>query len=121
MAELRAGVRAGWVPRCDWFWLSIVTLTAEEQALAVEYATVLDPGECECLAVAKWRGWVFASDDLAARRLAQYEGVARSGTLGVLQKLVAEQLLTLNDADLYLAVMMDRGYRSPVRSLNELI
>jgi len=120
VAALRAGVALGWVPWCDWSWLAVVTLNDEEQAQAAHYTAVLDPGEAECLAVAKWRAWVFASDDLAARRLAQRQGVAVTGTLGVLQKLVAVQTLTLDEADSHLAVMVARGYRAPVRSLCEL-
>lgn len=120
LAELRAGVTLGWVPRCDWSWLTVVTLNDEEQALAAHYLSILDVGEAECLAIANVRGWVFASDDLAARRLAQQAGVAVSGTLGVLQKLVAMQLLTLDEADALLAIMVAWGYRVPVRALREL-
>jgi predicted nucleic acid-binding protein len=120
LAELRAGVSLGWVPRCDWSWLAVVALNNEEQAQAAHYMAILDAGEAECLAIAKARGWVFASDDLAARRLAQHEGVAVSGTLGALQKLVAMQALTVAEADALLAVMVGRGYRAPVRSLRAL-
>lgn len=120
LAELRAGVTLGWVPRCDWSWLTVVALNDEEHAQAAHYTAILDAGEAECLAMAKKRAWVFASDDLAARRLAQQEGVAVTGTLGVLQKLVATQLLTLDEADAQLAVMVGRGYRTPVRSLRTL-
>jgi len=120
MVELKSGVKAGWVPRCDWSWLPVVPPTEEEQYLAEQYSRVLDPGEAVCLAIAKLRGWVFASDDLAARRLAQREEIAISGTIGVLQKLVATRLLTLEEADAYLAIMVGRGYRSPVRTLGDL-
>ncbi len=120
LAELRAGVTLGWVPRCDWSWLTVVTLTDEEQAQTAHYISILDAGEAECLAIAHVRGWVFASDELAARRLAQQAGVAVSGTLGALQKLVAMQLLTRDEADALLTVMIARGYRAPVRSFSEL-
>jgi len=120
LAELRLGVASGWVPRCDWSWLTVVTLTDEEQAQTAHYISILDAGEAECLAIAHVRGWVFASDELAARRLAQQAGVAVSGTLGALQKLVAMQLLTRDEADALLTVMIARGYRAPVRSFSEL-
>lgn len=81
---------------------------------------VLDEGKAERLAITKQRAWTFASDDLSARRLAQHEGVAVSGTLDVLQKLVAMHLLTLDEADAHLAVMVARGYRAPVHSLRNL-
>ncbi len=38
----------------------------------------------------------------------------------VLQKPVAMHLLTLDEADAHLAVMVGRGYRAPVRSLRAL-
>lgn len=120
LGELKAGVILGWVPRCDWSWLQVTPLTSDEQTLAAGYTTKLDLGEAECLAIVQRRAWILASDDFAARRLAQHDGVAVSGTLGVLRKLVAMQLLTLDDADSYLAIMIGRGYRAPVRSIREL-
>jgi predicted nucleic acid-binding protein len=120
LAELKVGVVLGWVPRCDWSWLPVTALTNVEQNLAADYNTKLDPGESECLAIARQRALVFVSDDFAARRLAQQEGVAVSGTIGMLQELVAVRLLTLAEADAYLAIMVGRGYRAPLRSLRDL-
>ena len=48
---------------------------------------------------------MFLTDDFAARRLAQREGVAISGTIGLLRKLVALHL-TLEEADRMLAIML---------------
>jgi len=121
LAELRSGEALGLVPRCDWRWLRVVALTEEEQSSAGEHAVSLDAGESACLAVARNRGWTFLTDDFAARRLAQREGVAFSGTLGVLQKLVAQEHLTIEEADRVLAVMISQGYRAPIRSLRELL
>ena len=121
IAELRTGEMLGVVPRCDWRQLHIVVLTEDEQRLAVHYLSQLDEGESECLAVATSRSWTFATDDLAARRLAQHGGVAVSGSLGALRVLVVSRYLLLDEADKYLAMMCDHGYRSPVRSLRELM
>lgn len=120
MVELRTGVKLGFVPRCDWLWIATVTLTHGEQLLAGRFRTVLDLGESECLAVAVSRSAVFMTDDLAARRLAQRQGIAVSGTLGALQALVARRFLFMEDADEYLAAMVVHGYRSPVGSLRDL-
>jgi predicted nucleic acid-binding protein len=119
-AELRQGETLGFVPNQDWHWLSVVELTSEEQVLAQEYREKVDDGEADCLAVAVKRGYTLLSDDFAARRLAAKEGVNFSGTLGVLQKLVAQAHLTLPEANRSLGIMIDRGYRSPVRSLEDL-
>lgn len=41
----------------------------------VEFATSVDDGEAICLALAKCRGWVVATDDRKAIRLAKAEGI----------------------------------------------
>ena len=48
LSELRSGETLGLVPRCDWRWLRLVTLTEEEQDLAASYDTRLDAGESAC-------------------------------------------------------------------------
>lgn len=121
MTELRAGKVLGLVPVCDWDWLRVLEPTDDEHRLAVTLEQQLDPGEAECLAVAETRGYTFLSDDFVARRLAQQRHVTVSGTLGVLLTLVHEAHLTVEEADSLLAVMMSHGYRSPVKSLSELL
>jgi predicted nucleic acid-binding protein len=120
LAELRQGETTGFVPRQDWRWLTVVELTLEEQVLAGQYRGKIDVGEAACLAAAVERGYTLLSDDFAARRLASKMGVKVSGTLGVLRQLVALSHLTLPEANRILGVMIDRGYRSPVRSLEDL-
>jgi predicted nucleic acid-binding protein len=120
MAELRRGEALGFVSRQNWSWLALVELSEVEQLLAAHYERQLDAGEAECLAVAVQRHYHFYSDDFAARRLARHEGITVSGTLGVLQKLVAQAHLSLPAADELLSHMIRQGYRSPVRSLREL-
>jgi predicted nucleic acid-binding protein len=116
LAELRQGEALGLVPHVDWRWLPALTLTAEEQALAVHYQDILDAGEAECLAVAVTRGCHFLSDDLAARRLARAYHVTISGTLGLLLYLVHQSHLTAA-ADTLLDLMRQHGYRAPITSL----
>ncbi len=120
LAELRSGEDLGLVPRCDWRWLRVAALTGEEQRLATSYGTQLDAGESACLALARSRAWIFLSDDFAARRLAQREGVLVSGTIGVLRQLAASQQLTPDEGDRYLAIMINHGYRAPIKSLRQL-
>src|ERR1700752_3378011 len=47
----------------------------EETALYVQFATSLDDGEAACLAIAKRRGWLLATDDRPATNLAGQFGV----------------------------------------------
>ena len=92
-----------------------------EADLAAGYCKIVDAGEADCLAVAVTRNGRFLSDDLAARRLAQAEGVTVSGTLGVLLYLIEQQHLTLVRADTLLAQMRQAGYRAPVDTLSRLL
>ena len=121
VAELKRGETLGLVPICDWSWLTILEPTDEEQKLAAELQQKLNTGEAECLAVAQTRETRFLSDDFAARRLAHHRGLVVSGSIGVLLMLVDEAHLSLEEADLLLSGMIDQGYRSPVKSLRELL
>lgn len=66
--DLTPLVEAGLLHRCD--------LEGEEElSLFVQLATILDDGEAACLAIAKWRGWTLATDDLKGRQEAGISGV----------------------------------------------
>ncbi len=51
-----------------------------EAALYVRFAVQLDDGEAACLAIAKSRSWILATDDRVARRLATQQSVKVLGT-----------------------------------------
>jgi predicted nucleic acid-binding protein len=121
LTELRQGEAAGLVPRQEWSWLPQTDLTPAEMALAAGYRNIVDAGEADCLAVAVTRSGRFLSDDMAARRLAQAEGVPVSGTIGVLLHLIEQQHLTLSAADALLVQMRQAGYRAPVSTLQRLL
>jgi predicted nucleic acid-binding protein len=118
--ELSAGERLGRVPVGDWSWLQLVDLTETETARARELEQHLQSGEAACLAVAEARGGLVLTDDSAARRFAGALQLQISGTVGALVRLLRSEALTLLQADLVLAEMITRGYRSPVVSLREL-
>ncbi|HEX6387346.1 MAG TPA: DUF3368 domain-containing protein [Anaerolineae bacterium] len=120
MSEVHEGEALGLIPLQEWSWLPLIAPTDSERQLALGYEKQLDPGEAECLAIALTRDYGFLSDDFAARRMASQVGVTLSGTLGVLQKLVATAHITIPEADQLLAIMISQGYRSPVQSLAEL-
>jgi predicted nucleic acid-binding protein len=130
--ELRKGVKAGYAyleaileqlePVDSAGWLRILAPeSATEHRLRSEYDHFLDPGEASCLALAIARGLTFVSDDLAARRLAEANGVPLTGTLGILIRLVREGALPLNEANAMLSAMIERCYRSPVDRLDDLV
>lgn len=120
LAELKAGERLPRLPICDWSWLKAIALTKDERAHAEQLRKTVDAGEASCLAVASSRGLIFLTDDRDARRLARLNKIAISGTLGILQSLVDDGQLDLDEANQLLAEMIAKGYRSPVRSLQEL-
>jgi predicted nucleic acid-binding protein len=118
--ELERGVRRGAVPACDWSWLEILDLTDRESTQAEELGRGLGPGEAACITVAVSRGLPMLSDDLDARKLGRSLGVAVSGSLGALGLLVLRQTLSMDEADALLIEMIQRGFRSPYRSLREI-
>ena len=120
LAELRAGERLRRLPVCDWSWLKVSALTRQERILADRLSKTVDVGEASCLAVASTRKLIFLTDDRDARRLAGLMQVSLSGTLGILQSLIDDERIDLNVANRLLAEMIDKGYHSPVRSLQEL-
>ncbi|MEQ8462402.1 hypothetical protein [Coleofasciculus sp. E1-EBD-02] len=85
-----------------------------ELQLALEYGQRFGAGEAEAMAIARTRGWVFASDDGAARRFAKEHSIRLTGTLGILVKATSVGILSLSDADGIHARMIDEGYRSPL-------
>lgn len=120
LAELKAGERLRRMPICDWSWITGIALTRAERTLMERLGRTVDAGEASCLAVAASRRLIFLTDDRDARRLAQLMTISISGTLGILQSSVDDGHLDLKGADDLLMKMMARGYRSPVRSLQEL-
>jgi predicted nucleic acid-binding protein len=118
--ELSLGERLGIVPLCDWSWLGTVELDEAEQSRMTELRRDLQAGEAACIAIAEARGGLVLTDDLEARRFAVALKINVSGTVGVLGKLLRRELLTLEQGDGFLAEMISRGYRSPVRSLREI-
>jgi len=62
------------------------TLTGAEVALAARYATEMDDGEAQTLAVAKERGIAVLSDDNAVMRAAPRDGVPLISSLDLLHR-----------------------------------
>lgn len=120
LAELDRGVRLGLVPACDWSWLGVVSMTEAEHSESEGLQGDLDPGESDCIAIAKARGLVLLTDDRAARHRGAHLGLQISGTLGCLDMLVHEGHLDFEQADALLAKMISQGYRSPVSSLGKI-
>lgn len=96
-------------------------LTEEERAFAERLPAQLGAGERTCIAAAVYREGQFASDDNLARREAQKHGVAVTGTVGIFVLNVQLNRLSLAEGNRLLAEMITQGYRSPVKSLDQLV
>ena len=101
-------------------WLKLTTLKQEEVKSFRQFFPKLDEGEASCLAAAKERGWLFLTDDMAARKLSVLLNVKIAGTIGVLLMAVEQRLISIEQGDALLQAMIDNGYFSPVNSLSEL-
>ena len=117
--ELAQGERGGMIPKTDWGWIEVVSLSPAELAVSQQFRRQVDLGEADCLALAQERNMTLYTDDRRARRLGRSLGLDITGTLGCLLELVDLSILHTDDADLLLARMRERGYRSPVSSLRD--
>lgn len=81
----------------------------------------LDPGETEALHLAHERDGSLATDDLAARTVANDLDIPVTGSLGVLVRTVHDGTLDRDDADTRLDLWQDAGYHSPVDTIAELL
>lgn len=103
-------------------WIRVLSLeNPEEYSFRYKFDQVLDPGEASCLALAVSKRFVFVTDDLAARRIAEKMNVQISGTLGVLISLTRQGFLNVQEANIMLERMRQGGFRSPFDTLDEYI
>ncbi|MBI3764187.1 MAG: DUF3368 domain-containing protein [Chloroflexi bacterium] len=120
--EFYAGIETILKPFAEQGWIELATMTGEaELRLFGSVPPKLHRGEASSIAIAKERGWLFLSDDAAARKYATELNVEISGTLGCLTLAVERQLMSLEQANIWLHRMIEQGYRSPVADLSELL
>ena len=130
--EIKAGLGEGYdfyttvesavQPIAEQGWIELVTMAGEaELRQFAQSPTKLHRGEASSIAIAKERGWLFLSDDAAARQYAQEMNLRISGTLGCLTLAVERKLATLEQANSWLSKMIEQGYHSPVSDLAELL
>lgn len=82
----------------------------------------LDRGEAEALIIAEQAGGTLATDDMAARNLADGRGVPTTGSIGLLVNGVHRDLLSVETADEWLITWRkERDYYAPVESVSEAV
>jgi len=107
-------VKAGWLRETG-------LMTSEERRLFGSLSRSLGLGEASSIAVAKSRGFIFASDDRVARAEAAALGISLTGTLGILVRATRAGVCDLRAADTHLGRMVGAGFFSPVRSIGEIV
>lgn len=119
--EYQAGIKAGKLPAISEMPFPVVELNSQERRFCSSLSTRLGAGEASCLAVAYHRKTIIATDDLFARKIAAQFDIRIVGTVGILVEAVRNNKLSLVQAEVALDVMIERGYRSPIRSSMELL
>jgi predicted nucleic acid-binding protein len=114
LAAVPKAVRAGWLKETG-------LRSRKEKALFESLSRSLGWGEAAAIAVAKGRGFRFASDDKVARAEATRLGVPVTGTVGILAGAVRRSVCDERAAGAYLERMIDAGFFSPVRSIREVL
>lgn len=103
-------------------WLRLTSLSNDREIeLFSGMPGRLHAGEAASLAIAQHRGWLFLTDDKAARRHAVNQTVVVSGTLGCLILGVERGLWSLNQANEWLERIVASGFHSPVTDLSHLL
>lgn len=93
-----------------------------EEIQAYEYfLTMLSSGEASSLAIAQCRNWIFFSDDLKARNIAEKKAIEFSGTLGILKISLIKNIISLSKANKLLSNMIKKGYFSPYERLEMIL
>ena len=120
--ELEQGENRGVLPKGDRRWIKVLKIdTPREEFLFRLFSASLGKGESSCLSLATTRNLKMLTDDLDARRLAQRKGIPVSGTIGVLIAAVRRGIISLDEGNLMLSKMIDKGYFSPIETLDELL
>ena len=114
LASVKEALRDGWLKE-------IALETEDEKSLLDALSVSLGFGEASSIAVAKARGYLFASDDKVARQEANLLGITLTGTIGVLAKAVKKRIINTKTADSYLKKMTAHGFYSPITSIHELV
>jgi predicted nucleic acid-binding protein len=114
LAAVPKAVRAGWLKETG-------LRSRKEKALFESLSRSLGWGEAAAIAVAKGRGFRFASDDKVARAEATRLGVPVTGTVGILAGAVRRSVCDERAAGAYLERLIDAGFFSPVRSIREVL
>lgn len=100
---------------------NICNMNQRERRTYIDLNGQLGKGEASCIAVAKEQGLIVVTDDRAARRLCSQLGVAVTGTIGIIKASLLDGQITTSQANNILQEMINFGFYSPVRNIDDLI
>jgi predicted nucleic acid-binding protein len=117
-----SGVKKALHPLYEGGWLRLTSLGDEKEIeLFSSMPGRLHAGEASCLAIAQHRGWLFLTDDKAARQYAENLKIGVSGTLGCLILGIERGLWNLRQANVWLERTVAAGFHSPLTDLSALV
>lgn len=87
-----------------------------ELSLYLELAAQLDDGEALALAIAQQRGWILATDDRKARRIADERGVSVLTTPGILKRWADEVSATADEVAARIRRIAVRAHFAPPKN-----
>lgn len=100
---------------------SLCSLTRKERGFFKEMITFLGYGEASCIAFAKERNVVVATDDRTARKQCANMKIPVTGTIGILRASVQDCLVNMQQANEVLVNMINSGFYSPVNSITDIL
>jgi len=124
--EISAGIsQISSLGRIDWLIeqdvLSLCSLIRKEREYFREMIAFLGQGEASCIAFAKDRNAIVATDDRTARKQCANMNIPVTGTIGILKASVKDSLFTLEQANDVLYKMIASGFYSPVNSITDIL
>lgn len=100
---------------------SVYPLSMKEHDCFKEMLAFLGKGEASCIAFAKNRGAIVATDDRTAKKQCASMKIPVTGTIGILKASVQDDFITLEQANEVLTNMITAGFYSPVVSISDIL
>lgn len=100
---------------------SLCPLIRTERDYFREMITFLGHGEASCIAFARDRTAIVATDNRTARKQCANMKIPVTGTIGILKASVQDSMFTLEQANDVLDRMIASGFYSPVSSITDIL
>lgn len=120
MEEIKMCTARNVLPEVDLSQVEIIYRTEEDKSLFSRLNEMFGKGEASCLAVCVSHGFKILTDDMDARKFAHRMGIPVSGTIGVLVSAIEKGIISKQEADDLLSKMIDKGFYSHIKRLDEL-